>query len=45
MNHEIIIQSQTQIASFENLKELAELTKQVSSNAKSPNTLNGYASD
>lgn len=27
------------------IKELAALTKQVSSNAKSPNTLNGYASD
>jgi len=43
MSREIIIQPHFVL--IENLKELAELTKRVSSNAKSPNTLNGYASD
>lgn len=45
MNREVITHHENQIASIEDLKELAELAKQISSNAKSKNTLNGYASD
>lgn len=47
MNHEIIvIESDTKSAShIQEMKELAELTMRVSGNAKSPNTINGYASD
>lgn len=47
MNNEIIvIESKNQLAPhIQEMKELAALTMQVSKNAKSPNTLNGYASD
>jgi site-specific recombinase XerD len=45
-NEIIILESETQLEShMQEMKELAELTMQVSGNAKSPNTLNGYASD
>ena len=45
-NEVIILESETQLEShMQEMKELAELTMQVSRNAKSPNTLNGYASD
>jgi integrase len=45
-NEIIILESETQLTNrIEEMKGLAELTMQVSGNAKSPNTLNGYASD
>jgi site-specific recombinase XerD len=45
-NEIIVIEPETQLVNhIEEMKELAELTMRVSGNAKSPNTLNGYASD
>lgn len=47
MDNEItVIETKTQLDTrLQEMKVLAELTTQVSRNAKSPNTLNGYASD
>jgi site-specific recombinase XerD len=47
MNNAItVFESETQLEfHIQEMKELAELTKQVSGNAKAPNTLKGYASD
>jgi integrase len=46
MNEMVLLESENHLPShFQEMEELAELTKRVSANAKSPNTLNGYASD
>ena len=46
MKELIFLESETQLVPhIQEMKELAELTMQVSRNAKSENTLKGYASD
>lgn len=45
MNEIIIIESTQLAPNMQEMEELAKLTMKISRNAKSPNTLNGYASD
>ena len=45
-NEIVILETETQLTPhIQEMQKLAELTMKVSGNAKSPNTLNGYASD